>query len=89
MVDPICPHCQNTGFEIYREAVVGATQKLPMARCSACGAPISLFPSAELLPEASRCEAQLQALTRLVEDMLRRLTDIETRLAALSPPPAR
>jgi hypothetical protein len=80
MIDPICPHCQNTGFEVRSEAVAGSSQKLAMVRCAACGAPVSLIHPADIGEERIRREAELHEFGLLVSELHRRLMDLEGRL---------
>jgi hypothetical protein len=80
MVDAVCPFCQNTGFELRGEPISGSAPALPIVRCSACGAPISVLQGVDLGQALNQQVEQIRQLSALVTDVHRRLINIEGRI---------
>ena len=80
MVDLVCPFCQNTGFEIRDEPISGASSNLPVVRCSACGAAISVVNEFELGQTLRRYDEQVRQLNTTIADVHRRLVDMDARM---------
>ena len=85
MVDAVCPFCQNTGFELRGEPISGSTPALPMVRCSACGAPISVLQGGDFGQALNQQVEQIRQLSALMTDVRRRLIDIEGRMSKILP----
>ena len=85
MVEPICPYCQNTSFELYNETILGASSQLPVVRCTACAAAISVLQpaAAEKVLDETRIEERMRELGSLVLEVDRRLADIEGRMSKM------
>jgi hypothetical protein len=84
MVDTVCPFCQNTGFELHSETVLGLASELPVLQCSACGAPVSVLQGVELRQALSQQEQRLRELGQLVSEMYTHIADIERHMTRLS-----
>ena len=80
MVDAVCPFCQNTGFELRGEPISGFAPALPVVRCSACGAPVSVLQGADLGQVLNQQVEQIRQLSALVTDVHRRLINIEGQI---------
>ncbi len=85
MVDAVCPFCQNTGFELRGEPISGVAPALPVVRCSACGAPISVLQGIEFGQALNQQVEQIRELSALMTDIHRRIIDIEGRMPKISP----
>jgi hypothetical protein len=80
MVDVVCPFCQNGGLELRGEPVSGFAFEVPILRCSACGAPFSVLQGADLAQALNQQGEQIRRLSALIEDVHRRLGQIEGRI---------
>jgi hypothetical protein len=85
MVDAVCPFCQNTGFELRGEPISGSAPALPIVRCSACGAPVSVLQGADVGQALNQQVEQIRQLSALMTDVHRRLIDIEGRMSKILP----
>ncbi len=85
MVDVVCPFCQNMGFELRGEHVSGFAFELPVVRCSACGAPISVLQGTDIAQALNQQGELIGQLSMLVKDVRRQLVDIEGRLQQAGP----
>ena len=83
MVDAVCPFCQNTGFELRGEPVSGFAFELPIVRCSACGAPVSVLQGADIAQVLNRQGELIGQLGGLIKDIHRRLVELEGRMPSL------
>jgi hypothetical protein len=87
MADAVCPFCQNTGFEVRAESLSGLSSELPLVRCSACGAPVSVLQTTDVGQALNRQDEQIRALSALASEILRRLADIDKRIGRLQREP--
>ncbi len=85
MVDAICPFSQNTGFELRGEPISGFAPVLPIVRCSARGARVSVLQGADVGQALNQQVRHIRQLSALMTDVRRRLIDMEGRMTKIPP----